>query len=226
MRGQLRRHVWSCPQLQRIGACRRTPDLLPDADAAATVAEAAAADAAEPASNALPATALPAEAAPQLVMEAAAGLLTVLAAAVAERCLLADEPATDRRAAELQAACNPGSLLWPSFRDGSSKAPAHQASAAVPPPATTAGQDGWTACKNARHGQAEPVAAATCGITAPAPVLVLFSGGVDSTLLAALAHQVHPPAKAACISHMCLYSPLYCRLCSIMHSIRCTSQVV
>lgn len=160
-------------------------------------------------------------------MEAAAGLLTELAAAVAERCLMADEPATDRRAAELQAACDPGSPLWPKFRDGASAEPAsastqcdagehcsrsgcaaearssgmHQVSAVVHGRETPSGQHGWTA--NTQHQQAVSAAATACRNMAPAPVLVLFSGGVDSTLLAALAHQVHSLAKARCISDSC-----------------------
>ena len=229
LRERLRRHAWSCTQLQRIDACRRPPDLHPDAnaDVAVTAAEAGARVAAEPADNTLPATASPAEAAPQTLIEAAAGLLTMLAAAVAERCLIADEPVSDRRAAELQAACDPGSPLWPKFRDGANAEPAststhcdagkqcsrsgcaaearsngmHQVSAAVHGCETSCGQSGWTA--NMQRQQAVSAAATACRIIAPAPVLVLFSGGVDSTLLAALAHQVHSLAKARCIVNSC-----------------------
>lgn len=250
MRGRLRRHAWTCPHLQRIDACRRPPESLPGADVAATAVQAAAADAAEPASNTPPAAALPAEAAPQTLMEAAARLLTVLGTAVAERCLMADEPATSRRAAELQAACDPGSPLWPKFCDGSSEAPAtsfsqidpgkqcgrsgsaaetsadnlHQPSAVVRGQEITSRQDDWTANADVQHRQAKSVAAAICGITAPAQVLVLFSGGVDSTLLAALAHQVHPLAKVQSIRYMCHHRLLCCRLHLILHSIGCSLQ--
>ena len=180
-----------------------------------------AADATKPASSEPPASASAAEAAPQTLLQAAAGLLTVLAAAVAERCLVADEAATDRRAAELQVACDPDSPLWPRFREGSSEAPApcsmisnggkecsssngdaealshglHQTCAPDHGREAIPGLHGWTADANVQHRQAESVAAAACGTIPPAPVLVLFSGGVDSTLLAALAHQVQPLAK-------------------------------
>lgn len=40
------------------------------------------------------------------------------------------------------------------------------------------------------------------------PILILFSGGVDSTLLAALAHEVCAIALYSCV-HMCLSFAFY-----------------
>lgn len=49
------------------------------------------------------------------------------------------------------------------------------------------------------------VARRVCG-TAAAPLLVLFSGGLDSTLLALLAHAHAPPAATICLSSVCFSS--------------------
>jgi NH3-dependent NAD+ synthetase len=40
-------------------------------------------------------------------------------------------------------------------------------------------------------------------LLAPAPILILFSGGVDSTLIAALAHSALPPDVPIDLSNVC-----------------------
>ena len=106
---------------------------------------------------------MPAAGSADALARAAASLLAVLAQAVRIRCLAADDVASDRRAAEL-AGRQPASQSLPAGDGAQPLQPEERASL------------GATGSKPAA--------------LSPAPVLLLFSGGVDSTLLAALAHQV------------------------------------
>lgn len=49
-------------------------------------------------------------------------------------------------------------------------------------------------------------------LTPPAPLMVLFSGGVDSTILAALTHRSLPPGALACITtYLCIFTCVFKR---------------
>lgn len=76
---------------------------------------------------------------------------------------------------------------------GTSRGPAQPAQVA---PATAAGDQ-------QPQGPQVPPSAACCPLQPTAPVLVLFSGGVDSTLLAACAHRALPAGAPIDLASVC-----------------------
>ncbi|KAL4436929.1 hypothetical protein ABPG75_004068 [Micractinium tetrahymenae] len=181
------RHEWAEPAVRKLAAFWRAPELVEPPQSACSAAAAAAVETPAPTLAAAPAAA-PRDPAAAAAAEAGGdaafertvdAVLAALRQAVVTRCRCIDE-GWHQAALALQQRLAAGSASG-------------AATGGAPPLPGCAG--------GCVQPSASPLPAPP--LLPPAPVLVLFSGGVDSTLLTALAHEALPPEVPIDLASVC-----------------------